>query len=58
VVQILRQVTDDQHVLAAAWLHDMVEDTEATQHRIEELSTRLEDVIKSIISDKDEAQDE
>lgn len=36
VVQILRQVTDDENVLAAAWLHDTVEDTEATHHQIEE----------------------
>jgi len=36
VVQILRQVTDDGDMLAAAWLHDTVEDTEATHHQIEE----------------------
>ena len=36
VVQILRQVTDDQDLLAAAWLHDTVEDTKATHHQIEE----------------------
>jgi hypothetical protein len=36
VVQILHQVTDDQNVLAAAWLHDTVEDTGATHHQIEE----------------------
>ncbi|MCP4008244.1 MAG: bifunctional (p)ppGpp synthetase/guanosine-3',5'-bis(diphosphate) 3'-pyrophosphohydrolase [Proteobacteria bacterium] len=36
VVQILAQVTDDADMLAAAWLHDTVEDTEATHHQIEE----------------------
>ena len=36
VVQILSQVTDDANMLAAAWLHDTVEDTEATHHQIEE----------------------
>ena len=36
VVQILGQVTDDENMLAAAWLHDAVEDTEATHHQIEE----------------------
>ena len=35
VAQILRQVTDDEKLLAAAWLHDVVEDTEATHHEIE-----------------------
>ncbi len=36
VVQILAQVTNDADMLAAAWLHDTVEDTEATHHQIEE----------------------
>ena len=36
VVRILRQVTENPQVLAAAWLHDTVEDTEATHHQIEE----------------------
>jgi len=36
VVQILSRVTEDPEVLAAAWLHDTVEDTEATHHQIEE----------------------
>ena len=36
VVQILSQVTDDVNMLAAAWLHDTVEDTEATHFQIEE----------------------
>ena len=36
VAQILGQVTDDENMIAAAWLHDTVEDTEATHHQIEE----------------------
>lgn len=36
VVQILKQVSDDETMLAAAWLHDTVEDTQATHHQIEE----------------------
>jgi len=28
VVRLLRTVTDDQQILAAAWLHDVVEDTQ------------------------------
>jgi len=36
VVQILQQVVDpDPAMIAAAWLHDTVEDTEATHHQIE-----------------------
>lgn len=35
VVKILSQVTDDPVVLAAAWLHDVVEDTPATIEDIE-----------------------
>lgn len=35
VVQILKQVDPDPSMIAAAWLHDTVEDTEATHHQIE-----------------------
>lgn len=35
VVQILKQVDHDSAMIAAAWLHDTVEDTEATHHQIE-----------------------
>lgn len=35
VVQILKQVDPDPAMVAAAWLHDTVEDTEATHHQIE-----------------------
>lgn len=35
VVQILKQVDPDPAMIAAAWLHDTVEDTEATHHQIE-----------------------
>ena len=35
VVQILKQVDPDAEMVAAAWLHDTVEDTEATHHQIE-----------------------
>lgn len=30
VVKILSSITDDEHLLAAGWLHDVIEDTEKT----------------------------
>ena len=36
VVEILREVTDDPAMLAAAWLHDVVEDTPVTIEEIED----------------------
>lgn len=35
IVKLLQQVTDDTELLAAAWLHDTVEDTPATLDNIE-----------------------
>jgi hypothetical protein len=35
VAEIVASVTDDEEMIAAAWLHDVVEDTPATQHDIE-----------------------
>jgi len=35
IVKLLQQVTDDAEILAAAWLHDTVEDTPATLDNIE-----------------------
>jgi len=35
IVKLLNQVTDDPEILAAAWLHDTVEDTPATLDNIE-----------------------
>lgn len=35
VVELVRSVTDDEHMLAAAWLHDTVEDTPSTLGDIE-----------------------
>lgn len=37
VVQILRQVTEDRELIAAAWLHDVLEDTPATLIQIKEI---------------------
>ncbi|HED16036.1 MAG TPA: bifunctional (p)ppGpp synthetase/guanosine-3',5'-bis(diphosphate) 3'-pyrophosphohydrolase [Gammaproteobacteria bacterium] len=36
IVKLLQQVTDDAEILAAAWLHDTVEDTPATLDNIEQ----------------------
>ena len=36
VAKLVASVTDDQEVIAAAWLHDTVEDTQATLEDIEE----------------------
>jgi len=35
VAELVREVSDDSHMIAAAWLHDTVEDTEATMQDIE-----------------------
>ena len=35
VAELVRSVTDDEHMLAAAWLHDTVEDTPSTLQDIE-----------------------
>lgn len=35
VVELVRSITDDQQILAAAWLHDTVEDTPSTLQDIE-----------------------
>ncbi len=36
VAALVKEVQDDQEMIAAAWLHDTVEDTPATHHDIEE----------------------
>ena len=37
VAQLVETATDDQEMIAAAWLHDTVEDTPATLEDVEEL---------------------
>jgi (p)ppGpp synthase/HD superfamily hydrolase len=37
VAKLVASVTDDKEVIAAAWLHDSVEDTQATLEDIEEV---------------------
>jgi GTP pyrophosphokinase len=37
VVDILKQVTDDPHIIAAGYLHDVLEDTPITAPELEEL---------------------
>ena len=34
VANLVAEVSDDQQMIAAAWLHDTVEDTPATHHDI------------------------
>jgi hypothetical protein len=49
VAQRVASVTDDQEVIAAAWLHDTVEDTTATFHDIEaEFGARVMQLVSEL----------
>lgn len=49
VVGLLRQVTQDPHVLAAGWLHDVVEDTGVTLDTVRELfGDRVADMVDAL----------
>lgn len=49
VVDILGEVTDNSEVLAAAWLHDTLEDTPATYDDIEkEFGTEVADLVTEL----------
>lgn len=48
VARLVAEVTDDQAMIAAAWLHDVVEDTPVT---IEEIVSVFGDDIASLVSD-------
>ena len=48
VASLVASVTDDPHSLAAAWLHDTVEDTSAT---LEEIEAEFGRAVSDIVSD-------
>lgn len=48
VAEIVASVTDDEEMLAAAWLHDTVEDTPAT---IEDIEREFGEGVASLVSD-------
>ena len=49
VVDILRQVTNDLEVLAAGWLHDIIEDTDYTpQELLGNFGQRVHDLVMEV----------
>lgn len=50
---ILRQVTNDEEILAAAWLHDTVEDTDVTYEQlVQEFGQRVADLVMEVTNEK------
>lgn len=47
VVELVRSVSDDEEMLAAAWLHDTVEDTPGT---LDDISTRFGQRVASLVA--------
>jgi (p)ppGpp synthase/HD superfamily hydrolase len=48
----LEQITDDEHILAAAWLHDVVEDTDYTAEEIKAtFGQRVHDLVMEVTHD-------
>ncbi len=48
VAEIVSEVTDDEHMIAAAWLHDTVEDTTAT---VRDIETAFGPDVAALVSD-------
>jgi GTP pyrophosphokinase len=49
VAQIVFNVTEDEEVLAAAWLHDIIEDTKVTPEQLKELfGQRVHDLVMEV----------
>jgi len=49
VAQMVAEISDDEEMIAAAWLHDTVEDTEATFQDIElEFGTEVADLVSQL----------
>jgi len=46
VVELVRSVSDDDEMLAAAWLHDTVEDTSST---LEDIRTHFGERVRSLV---------
>jgi len=52
VVNILTQVTQDQEIIASAWLHDTIEDTETTyEELIKEFNKKIADLVMEVTHD-------
>lgn len=52
VVKILMNVTNEVDVIAAAWLHDTIEDTDTTyEELIEEFGQRIADLVMEVTHD-------
>lgn len=50
---ILRQVTNDEELIAAAWLHDTVEDTDVTYEQlVDEFGKRVADLVMEVTNEK------
>lgn len=57
VAEIVSDVTDDESLIAAAWLHDIVEDTEVTHSEVEDLfGKEVADVVYEL-TDKSTLED-
>jgi (p)ppGpp synthase/HD superfamily hydrolase len=54
VAEIVSQVTDDEDVIAAAWLHDIVEDTDTT---IDEIRDEFNDYIAQLVQEVTKVSD-
>jgi len=49
VAQILQQVTDDLEIIAAGWLHDIIEDTDYTAHELmRAFGKRVHDLVMEV----------
>ena len=49
VVKILEQVTTDEDILAAGWLHDIIEDTDYTPHQLfRDFGQRVHDLVLEV----------
>jgi (p)ppGpp synthase/HD superfamily hydrolase len=52
VVSILKNVTNEGDILAAAWLHDTIEDTDTTyEELVEEFGNRIADLVMEVTHD-------
>lgn len=53
VAQIVSQVTNDENIIAAAWLHDTIEDTNTTHEElVKEFNKDIADLVLEVTKDK------
>lgn len=49
VAAIVSQVTDDEEIIAAAWLHDVIEDTDITYEQLDaDFGRRIADLVMEV----------